>query len=79
MAREKVPNKLLDELIEKHHLRSDAHLADELKYGRSKISEIRHAVRPVTGEFRCAIMRRFGMSLKRIDSLAPPDDGKGAK
>lgn len=71
----KHPHALLDALIQDNKLRSDAHLADELGYSKGRICEVRHG-HPVSAEIRCAIQRRFGWTLKRIDTLAPPA-GKG--
>lgn len=73
----KTPHPLLDAIIKDNHLRSDAHLADELKMGRSAICDLRHKRREVSGDIRCAIIRRFGMPLKRIDELAPLTLPKG--
>lgn len=64
---------LLDTVIASHHLRNDAHLADEIGISRSRISVIRNVHPKVSEEFRVLLMRRFGMSLKEIDKLNPPE------
>lgn len=63
---------LLDKVIEENRLRSDAHLADEIGYSKGRICEIRKGDIGVSDEVRCAIARRFNMTLKQIDALAPP-------
>ena len=63
---------LLDEVIARNRLRSDAHLADEIGYSKSRVCEIRNKRCLVNDEFRCAIARRFNMTLKQVDALAPP-------
>ncbi len=63
---------LLDEVIDSARLRSDAHLADEIGYSKSRVCEIRNRKCVVDDGFRCAIARRFNMTLKQIDALAPP-------
>lgn len=63
---------LLDKVIADNRLRSDAHLADEIGYSKSRVCEIRNSRCEINDEFRCAIARRFGMTLKQVDTLAPP-------
>lgn len=63
---------LLDKVISDHRLRSDAHLADEIGYSKSRVCEIRNNRCVIDDGFRCAIARRFNMTLKQIDALAPP-------
>jgi plasmid maintenance system antidote protein VapI len=63
---------LFDALLQSGQARNDAHIADLLGVGKVTIHDIRHERRPVSGDIRCAIMRTFGLSLKRIDELAPP-------
>lgn len=67
---------LLDEVIQKNRLRSDAHLADEIGYSKSRVCEIRNDRCAINDEFRCAVARRFNMTLKQIDTLAPPGGKK---
>jgi plasmid maintenance system antidote protein VapI len=66
------PHPLFDALLKSGEVRNDAHLADLLGVGKVTIHDIRYERRPVSGDLRCAIMRKFGLSLKRIDELAPP-------
>lgn len=63
---------LIDKVISENRLRSDVHLGDEIGYSKSRICEIRAGRRQVSDDFRCAIVRRFGMTLKQVDALAPP-------
>lgn len=63
---------LLDEVIQRNRLRSDAHLADEIGYSKSRVCEVRNGRCDVNDEFRCAIARRFNMTLKQVDALSPP-------
>lgn len=63
---------LLDKVIADNRLRSDTHLAEEIGYSKGRICEIRSARRLVSDDFRCAIARRFNMTLKQVDALAPP-------
>lgn len=65
---------LLDKVIADHRLRSDAHLADEIGYSKSRVCEIRNNRCAIDDSFRCAIARRFNMTLKQIDALAPPKE-----
>lgn len=62
---------LLDAVIAQNNLRNDSHLAEELGYRKGRICEIRKE-KVVSDSFRCAIVRRFNMTLKQVDALAPP-------
>jgi len=68
----KLAHPLLDEVISRNHLRNDSHLADEIGYSKGRVCEIRNKHCEVNDDFRCAIARRFNMTLKQIDALAPP-------
>lgn len=72
MKQPRTPHALLDTLIQSNKLRSDTHLADELEVSKITIHDIRHGRRYVSADIRCTIIRKFGMSLKKIDELAPP-------
>lgn len=63
---------LLDAVVAQNKLRSDTHLGEEIGYSKGRICEIRSGRRPVSDDFRCAIARRFNMTLKQVDALAPP-------
>lgn len=67
----RAPCKLLDALIDKVVIRSDADLARALKTTPAVLSGLRNGQRLSDG-MRLRIMRKFGLSLKKIDELAPP-------
>lgn len=64
-------NALLDSLIDKVIIRNDADLARTLKATPAVMSGLRNGER-LTDGMRLRIMRKFGLSLKKIDELAPP-------
>jgi len=64
---------LLDTLLHEQGLKNDAHLARDLKIGPPWISKIRRGHVRVTDEFRIAVMRKYGMTLVRLDELAPAE------
>jgi hypothetical protein len=49
-------------------------LAKQIKYDRTMLYKVRNGKAQVGDEMRCAIARRFNMSLKKIDELAPPKE-----
>jgi hypothetical protein len=67
------PNKLLDTIIHEHNLKNDSALCALLGVGRPQISKMRHNRTYLNDEFRVLLMRKLGMTLVRIDELAPPD------
>ena len=62
-------NKLLNSLITGGAIRSDRDLARELGVAPPVISKMRHGHLALGDTMRVKIMRRFGLSLKRIDEL----------
>lgn len=68
------PHALLDFLIEEKGMKNDAAIARILGINPSVLSKIRKGDRkyPVSPEIRLGVMRNFGLSLKRVDELAPP-------
>lgn len=67
------PNHLLDTICKEHSLKNDAQLSVLLCVGRSQISKMRHGRVFLNDEFRVRLMRKLGMTLVRIDELAPVD------
>ena len=68
----KPAHSLLDAFISEHgSIRSDADLARIVGVTAPMISKVRNGA-PVGDSMRLKFMRKFGMSLKRIDDLAPP-------
>lgn len=59
---------LLDALRDENKLRSDAHLAEELGYRKSRICEYR-AGHAVSAEFIVGVQRKYGWPIKKIDAL----------
>lgn len=67
----RLENKLLDALIDGVVIRSDADICRSLDATPSFISGIRNG-QPISDGMRLRVMRKFGLSLKKIDELAPP-------
>lgn len=67
---------LIDALIKENRLRNDSHLADEIGYSKGRICDFRSGKVKISAEFRLAIQRKYGWSIKRIDTLAPPEGEK---
>ncbi len=67
------PNRLLDTIIKEHDLKNDSALCVLLGVGRPQISKMRHKKVGLNDEFRVRLMRKIGMTLVRIDELAPVD------
>lgn len=63
---------LFDALIEEKKLVNDAGLARALGLAPPVISKIRNGKMEIGDTMRVNIMRRFKMSLLRLDDLAPP-------
>lgn len=64
-------NKLLDSLIDGVIIRTDKDLSRHLKCTASAISDLRNGA--LLGDaMRLRFMRKFGISLRKIDELAPP-------
>lgn len=63
---------LLDTLLREQGLKNDAQLARDMQIGPPQLSKIRHGYTPVSDEFRVAVMRKYAMTLVRLDELAPP-------
>lgn len=71
------PHPLLDELLTKYGVKNDRQLAAALGFSQQgAICRVRSRLVPVSDGLRIRIMRRFGLSLRRIDELAPPADGE---
>jgi hypothetical protein len=66
-------NHLLDTIRQEHGLKNDSALCVKLGVGRPQISKMRHLKTGLNDEFRVLLMRKLGMTLFRIDQLAPPD------
>jgi plasmid maintenance system antidote protein VapI len=64
-------NKLIDHLLETYKLRNDAALSRKLDVAPPVISKIRHNRLPIGPAIKLRMMRRFGISLEKIDELAP--------
>lgn len=64
-------HKLLDSLIDAVIIRNDADLARALKVKPPTISHLRSGS-PLGDAMRVKIMRRFGLTLKKVDELSPP-------
>jgi plasmid maintenance system antidote protein VapI len=64
-------NKLIDFLLEKQNLKNDAALARALDVAPPVISKIRHHRLPVGAALKLRMMRRFGVTLEKLDELAP--------
>lgn len=64
---------LLDFLITEKGMKNDAAIARILGINPSVLSKIRKDDRkyPVSPEIRLGVMRNFGLSLRRVDELAP--------
>ena len=63
---------MLDDLIDKKGvIRNDADLARELGVAGAIISRVRNGG-TMGDSLRLTIMRKFGISLQKIDTLAPP-------
>jgi transcriptional regulator with XRE-family HTH domain len=71
---ERKKNALLDYLLERYKISNDLQLAKQIKYDRTMLYQVRNGKAQVGDEMRCAIARRFNMSLKKIDELAPPKE-----
>jgi hypothetical protein len=71
----KQPNTLLDTICKEHNLKNDAALCALLGVGRPQISKLRNGFVDVSDGFRILLIRKLGMTLVRIDELAPVDKG----
>jgi len=71
------PHALLDFLIEEKGMKNDAAIARLLNVNPSVMSKMRKdkSKYPVSPEIRLGVMRHFGLSLRRVDELAPPVAG----
>lgn len=69
---------LLDALIEAKKLKNDRQLALYMGLTAPHLSIMRSSEKTVTDQFRIAVQRKFGWSLKRIDALAPPKEGRSS-
>lgn len=65
---------LLDTLRSEAKLRNDSELAAHLDVGRDVISRLRSGKMPLTDGVRIKIQRKYRMSLRRLDSLSPPNN-----
>lgn len=63
---------LFDALISAKKLGNDRQLAIFMGVTAPNLSIIRAGKKQVTDQLRIKIIRKFGWSLNRIDSLAPP-------
>lgn len=70
------PHPLLDTLKSEAHLRNDSALADHIGVGRDVISRIRSGKLVVSDMVRIKIQRKYRMSLRRLDSLSPPNNAE---
>lgn len=68
----KTKHQLFDSLITGGNIRTDRDLAHELNVAPPVISKIRNLKLDLGDTMRVKIMRRFGLSIRRIDELAPP-------
>lgn len=68
------PHALLDTVRDEARLRNDSQLAEHIKVGRDTISRIRNDKLAMSDTVRVKILRHHKMSLRRLDSLLPPDD-----
>jgi antitoxin HigA-1 len=66
---------LLDTILREQGLKNDAHLARDMQIGPPQLSKIRHGLE-VSDEFRVRLMRRYAMTLVRLDELAPPKNAR---
>lgn len=64
---------LLDAILKRYEISNDTELAEKLRVTRQSLSMVRNGNTAVSGELRCAIMRRFGASLRWLDDLDPPE------
>jgi hypothetical protein len=68
----KTEHKLFDSLITGGSIRNDRDLARELNVAPPVISKIRNLKLELGDSMRVRIMRRFGLTMRRVDELAPP-------
>lgn len=64
-------NKLIDHLLEAYRLKNDAALSRLLDVAPPVISKIRHNRLPIGAAIKLRMMRRFGITLEKLDELAP--------
>jgi hypothetical protein len=76
---ERTPHPLFDALLEDMRRRrgdkvrnNDAALCRELDVLPPTLSKMRKGKLPVSDTVRVQVMRKFGWSIKRLDSLVPP-------
>lgn len=67
----RAPNKLLDSVIDGVIIRTDRDLSRHLKVTASSISDLRNGA-ALGDSMRLRFMRKFGISLKKIDDMSPP-------
>ncbi|MYM25759.1 hypothetical protein GTP46_24325 [Duganella sp. FT135W] len=65
------PNALIDYLLTENNIANDAALSRALEVAPPVISKIRNNRLYVGATLRLRIMRKFGMSLEKLDELAP--------
>lgn len=71
----KTEHKLFDSLITGGDIRNDRDLARELHVAPPVISKIRNLKLELGDSMRVKVMRRFGLTIRRVDELAPPITG----
>lgn len=66
------PNALFDYFVNEKGMANDAATARKANILPSSISKVRNGNHAVSDETRIALMRAFGLSLAKLDELAPP-------
>ncbi len=66
------PHALFDFLLTNTGLKNDAAISQKADVCASTICKIRNSKIALSNDVRIAIMRAFGLSLAKVDELAPP-------